>query len=112
MIKENTEWLARQNDKEYSLQIDKFRKEKKMISATIKQLESLMKLQDELDVKALSSETNKFASDKNKQERFNTWLKNLRKDIYLDQAVRVMNDMVNQQNLVLGKQKEQPKKAF
>jgi len=34
----------------------------------------------------------------------------LRKDIYLDQAVKVMNDMVNQQNLVLGKQKEEEKK--
>jgi carboxyl-terminal processing protease len=110
MIKESTEWLAKQNDKDYSLQIDKYRKERKMISATIKQLENLMKLQDELDVKALTNETNKFANDKNKQDRFNTWLKNLRKDIYLDQAVRVMNDMVNQQNLVLGKQKEEEKK--
>ena len=113
LIKENTDWLAKQNDKDYSLQLDKYRKERKMISATIKQLESLMKLQDELDVKALSTELNKWSNDKNKQERFNNWLKNLRKDIYLDQAVKVMNDMVNQQNLVQGKPTvEEKKKAF
>ncbi|TMI63610.1 MAG: tail-specific protease [Bacteroidetes bacterium] len=113
LIKENTDWLAKQNDKDYSLQLDKYRKERKMISATIKQLESLMKLEDELDVKALSSEVNKWSNDKSKQDRFNNWLKNLRKDIYLDQAVKVVNDMVNQQNLVQGKPTvEEKKKAF
>jgi carboxyl-terminal processing protease len=113
LIKENTDWLAKQNDKDYSLQLDKYRKERKMISATIRQVENLMKLQDELDVKALSSEVNKWSNDKTKQDRFNNWLKNLRKDIYLDQAVKVMNDMVNQQNLVQGKTPaDEKKKAF
>ena len=48
----------------------------------------------------LPNETNRWADDKNKQERFNQWLKSLQKDIYLDQAVKVVNDMINQQNLV------------
>jgi len=114
LIKENSEWLAKQNDKDYSLNIATYRKERKMISATIKQMESLMKLQGaELDVQALSSETNKYGEDKNKQERFNNWLKSLRKDIYLDQAVKVVNDMVKQEVLVKGKPPvEEKKKAF
>jgi carboxyl-terminal processing protease len=112
LIKDNTDWLAKQNDKEYSLQIDKYRKEQKMVRSTIKQLESLMKLHDELNVSALSNETNRWADDKNKQERFNQWLKGLQKDIYLDQAVKVMNDMIGQQNLAKGKLTEEPKKAF
>jgi carboxyl-terminal processing protease len=114
LIKENSEWLAKQNDKDYSLNIATYRKERKMISATIRQMESLMKLQGaELDVQALTSETNKYAEDKNKQERFNNWLKSLRKDIYLDQAVKVVNDMVKQEVLVKGKPPvEEKKKAF
>jgi len=36
----------------------------------------------------------------------------LQKDIYLDQAMKVMNDMINQQNLVKIKGNEEPKKAF
>jgi len=112
LIHESTEWLAQQNDKEYSLQIDKYRKEQKMIRTTIKQLESLMKLGGELNVSSLSSETNRWAEDKNKQERFNPWLKGLRKDIYLNQAIKVMNDMIGQQNLVKSKSAEDPKKAF
>jgi carboxyl-terminal processing protease len=113
LIKENTEWLAQQNDKQYSLQLDKYRKEQKMVRSTIRQMESLMKLGNDLDVSALSSETNRWAEDKTKQERFNQWLKGLRKDIYLDQAVKVIGDMISQQNIAKTKPAtEEPKKGF
>ena len=111
-IKENTEWLSKQNDKQYSLQIDTYRKEQTMIRSTVKQLETLLKLSGEIDVTALTNETNRWENDKNKQDRFNQWIKSLQKDIYLDQAVKVMNDMIGQQNLVKGKTEEEKKKAF
>jgi carboxyl-terminal processing protease len=111
-IKESTEWLSKQNDKQYSLQIDKYRKDQAALRATIKQLESLLKLEGQLDVSALPNETNKWENDKAKQDRFNQWIKGLQKDIYLDQAVKVMNDMISQQNLVKGKATDEPKKAF
>ena len=112
LIKENTDWLAKQNDKTYSLQLDKYRKEQKMIRSTFSQIDSLTKLKDELTVRALAGEENRWAEDKNKQERFNQWLKSLSKDIYLDQTVKVVNDIINQQNLVKNKALEEPKKAF
>jgi carboxyl-terminal processing protease len=112
LIKENTEWLGKQNDKQYSLQLDKYRKEQKAIRATFTQNESLIKLKDEINVTALPAEENKWANDQNKQDRFNQWLKALRKDIYLDQAVKVVDDMIAQQNLVKGKTTEDPKKVF
>ena len=111
-IRESTEWLSKQNDKEYSLQIDKYRKEQAAIRSTIKQMEGLLKLSGQLDVSALPGETNRWENDKNKQERFVQWLKTLQKDIYLDQAVKVVNDMISQQNLVKGKTEEPAKKAF
>ena len=62
---------------------------------------------------ALSNENNRWPDDKNKQERFNQWLKSLQKDIYLDQAVKVVNDMIHQQNLAKAKPgTEESKKAF
>ncbi|MGK2863119.1 MAG: carboxy terminal-processing peptidase [Chitinophagaceae bacterium] len=113
LIKENTQWLANQNNKQYSLQIDKYRKEQKMVKATFAQNESLMKLKNEINVTALPEEVNRWAGDKVKQDRFNQWLKNLGRDIYLDQAVKVVNDVINQQNLVKAKiVEETPKKAF
>ncbi len=113
LIKENTEWLAKQNERIYSLQIDSFRKQQKMIRATFAQMESLLKLKDELLVTPVTGEENKWANDKNKQDRFNQWLKNLRRDIYLDQAVKVVDDIISQQNLVKTKQPgDEVKKAF
>jgi len=111
-IKESTEWLSKQNDKQYTLQIDKYRKEQAAIRSTIKQLEGLLKLTGTLDVTALPGETNRWENDKNKQERFNNWLTSLQKDIYLDQAVKVMNDMISQQNMAKSKTEEPAKKAF
>ena len=112
LIKENTEWLSRQNDKEYSLQIDKYKTEQIKLRSTIKQLESLLKLKGEMNVAALPAEKNRWAEDKAKQDRFNQWLKGLQKDIYLDQAIKVMNDMIGLQNVAKGKTEEPVKKAF
>lgn len=114
LIKENTEWLAKQNDKTYSLQIDKYRKNQKMIRDTFAQMDTLLKLKDELTVAPLKGEENKWAEDKNKQDRFNLWLKSLRKDIYLDQAVKVVDDIIKQQNIAKANAgtEEVKKKAF
>jgi carboxyl-terminal processing protease len=109
-IKENSEWLEKQNNRDHSLKLDKYRQEQKAIQATVKQNETLEKLKDSLDVSFLPKEVNQYANDKAKQERFDNWLKGLRKDIYLDQAVKVMNDMIGQRNLALAN--KQPAKAF
>ncbi len=109
LIRESSEWLSKQNE-EYSLQIDKYQANQKKVRTTIKQMESLLKLNGELDVAALPNETNRWANDKSKQDRFTQWLKGLQKDIYLDQTVKVMNDMINQQNLVKAKTVEAPVK--
>jgi carboxyl-terminal processing protease len=114
LIKEASEWLSKQNDKQYSLQIDKYKKDQAAVRATIKQLETLLKLKGQNDVSAIPGDTDKWVNDKAKIDRFSQWLKNLEKDIYLDQAVKVMNDMIIQQNIAKGKEqeKEPVKKPF
>jgi len=111
IIKENTEWLAKQNDKEYSLNLVKYRNEQKSVLATIKQTESLKKLSEDLNITPLPQDANKFGSDSTKQQRFNQWVKNLRRDIYIDQASKISIDMVTQSNIA-GRKVDVPKKAF
>ena len=113
LIKESSEWLSKQNDKQYSLQIDKYRNDQKSVRTTIKQLETLLKLKDSLNVSPLSGEENRYDNDKSKKDRFAQWIKGLQEDIYLDQAIKVMNDMIGQQNLAKAKGTEEPvKKGF
>ena len=111
LIKENTEWLAKQNDREYPLNFEKYQKEQKAIRTTVRQIEALKKLENEMDVTSLPQDANRFTYDKGKQDRFDQWIKNLRKDIYIDQAAKVTADMVQQKNLVQGKPDE-VKKPF
>ena len=111
-IKESTQWLAQQNDKEYSLQLGKYKAEQSKLRQTYKLLDSLGKLNGQLNVAALPGEENRYANDKVKQERFDQWLKALQKDIYLDQTVKVMGDMIGQYNLAKSKTEEPAKKAF
>ncbi|MEO6915759.1 MAG: carboxy terminal-processing peptidase, partial [Chitinophagaceae bacterium] len=93
-IKANTEWLDKQNDKMYSLNIDKYRQERKLIGNAYKQMDSLGGIEKPFLVRALTGEENKYANDKNKADRLNAWMKALSKDIYLNEAMNVMNDMV------------------
>ncbi|WP_332734722.1 carboxy terminal-processing peptidase [Flavihumibacter sp.] len=104
LIKTNTDWLAAQNDKVYSLNLQKFRENKQKISSTVKQLETLNKLSKELTVDDLPGALDRFSSDADKLERYKNWKKNLRNDIYLDETINAVNDMIFQKNLAFGKE--------
>jgi carboxyl-terminal processing protease len=110
-IKENAEWLSKQNDKEYPLQLSQFKKEQTLAKARVKEIDSLLNLNSELKISYLPQDAAKHALDKGKEERYNFWLKGRSKDIYLDQAVKVIADVQNQRNLAKGKQ-QTPVKSF
>lgn len=102
LIHTNAEWLTKQsNEKVVPLSLKKFQEDEKKIKATLKQIESLSKQSHELDAEAMVEDLKKYESDPNKLERFKQWVKSLRtNDIYLNEAVNVVNDMIVQKNLV------------
>jgi carboxyl-terminal processing protease len=102
-IKQSSEWLSKQRDKEYPLNIVQFRKEQASIKVTAKALDSLLVQNKELNISYLPEDAARHALDKGKQERYNLWLKGRSKDIYLDQAVKVIGDVQKQQNLAKGR---------
>jgi len=111
-IKKNTEALARRTEKEYTLQIDKYRQEQKEFRALAKQTDSLIKANNELQIAYLPEDKQRMAEDKTKEERYNQWLKDRSRDIYLDQAVRVIGDIRNQQALARTQKEGTPVKTF
>lgn len=102
LIKNNAEWLARQNDKRYPLLLEKYKEEQRLIKATVKQVETLLNLQNGgIDISFLNEDEEKIGKmDKDKAERYRGWLKALKKDIYLDQTINILKDMVTQVNTV------------
>lgn len=106
-IKQKSVVIAKQNEKEYSLQSDKFRQDQKQMRETMKQIEKLVKLEKPMDVAFLKQDEGKYYSaDKDKTERYKQWLGNLGKDRYVDQAVKVIND------ITASKQKLAPSKPL
>ncbi len=99
-IKESTSWLAKINDKEYSLNMEKYRAEQKQIKATIKKVEEINKTAPALELALIPNDEKKLSADNDKLERRKQWIKNLSKDIYLGESVNVMNDMIREIALV------------
>lgn len=104
-IRTNAQWLSEQNDKMYTLNLKKYQDQQKQIREKVKQIDSLNKTPDEVDVLALAEDLKKLEADQGKSERFKQWIKNLRSDIYLDESVKVINDMIVQDNLVYNARK-------
>lgn len=104
LIKQETELLAKQDDKEYPLEIGQFRKDQRITRDAVKKIEKLVKLDQSMQVSFLQQDQSRYVSaDKDKTERYKQWLTNIGKDVYVDEAVKVINDMVTQQNLAKGK---------
>jgi carboxyl-terminal processing protease len=103
LIRSDAEWLNKENDKVFPLNLDKYREEQKQIKATIKQIETLTKLPADMNVLSLPQDAGKYDGDKDKAERFQQWLKSLKTNIYLGEAVNVVGDMVAQKNMVYNK---------
>jgi carboxyl-terminal processing protease len=112
LIKEKTDLLAKEDDKEYPLQLDRFKQEQKVTRQAVKQIEQLIKITKPMDVSYLPQDKDRyFSADKDKTQRYQQWLTNLGKDVYVDQAVKVIHDMVSQQNLAKANQNA-PAKTF
>jgi carboxyl-terminal processing protease len=105
VIQQNAKWMADRNDKEYSLNLKKYQEESKQIRSAVKQIESVSKATREMDMAALEEDLKKLSYDQGKLERYKQWVKSLRTDIYLTEAVQVLNDMVDQKNLVYNTKK-------
>lgn len=104
LIRKETDLLAKQDDKEYPLQIDQFKKEQKVTRDAVKEIEKLVKMDKAMQVSFLEQDKQRYVSaDKDKTERYKLWLNNVSKDVYVNQAVKVLDDMVNQYNLAKAK---------
>ena len=95
LIKNNAQWLSKQNDKTYSLNLIKYKQEQKTLRSTVKQNDSLAKLSYDMPFDGLKADDYKYNNvDKDKGDRYKAWLKNLKTDIYVNEASNVIKDMI------------------
>jgi carboxyl-terminal processing protease len=82
----------------------KYRAEQKEIKAAIKKIDEVNKsMPQELNLSLLPNDEKKLAADNDKLERRKQWMKSLSKDIYLDESVKVVDDMIKQTAIAKAK---------
>jgi carboxyl-terminal processing protease len=109
-LKQKIEWINKQNDKEFPLNLNQYKEEQKELKSAYKDLDSLYKLKNEMKVNNIEADVPKFTADKEKTEKNKRFLNGLKSDIYLEEAVKVTNNMIYQNNLALNNLKSEADK--
>lgn len=95
LIEENAKVLKAERDNQvYSLNLTKYREEVARDKATNKKFEVLANYKSRLSFQPLSEDQNSWGGDTVKVAKSKNWIKDLQKDVYLEEAVNVMNDLL------------------
>ncbi|RRQ50511.1 tail-specific protease [Maribacter algicola] len=105
LIEENAKWLkSEQDETEISLNYNTYKEEKEKDKEQSNYFKSLMDYDSKLTFKSLKYEQELFAQDSVLREKRDRWHKSLAKDVYVEEAVNVLEDlkMNNLKNLKLA----------
>lgn len=99
LLQNNLQWLAKNADLPVSLDIVKYRDRQKQVISTVNQNNSLLRSKEEINVAAMEADKDKFYNnpDKQKGDRYQAWLKSLRSDMYINESVSIVSDLVHAQ---------------
>ena len=94
LIDENAKWLdARNKENVYSLNIDKFKAEQKSLEEKNKKYKSIVDYKNAFDFKSLPYEVESMNNDAVLKEKRDRWHESLSKDIYIEEAIHILNDL-------------------
>ena len=100
-MRDKIDSIDKESERAYSLNLIKYQVAQKQLKARYKQLEELLKLPVQLNVKNVEQDLDKLTADKSKTEKNNRFLNTLKGDIYIDEAVKITNKMITQSNIAL-----------
>ena len=96
LIKENTQWLSKNMDSPVELSLEKYKQTQSLIHSTNAQISKLSKLPAEMNIEVSRFDKDKFYNnpDKGKGERYQRWLKDIKSDLYINQTMKIVSDMI------------------
>ncbi|MGL2962269.1 carboxy terminal-processing peptidase [Flavobacterium sp. RSB2_4_14] len=94
LIDENAKWLDERNKENvYSLNIDKFKAEQKALEEKSKKYKSIVDYKNAFEFKSLPYEIESMNNDTVLKEKRDRWHESLSKDIYIEEAIHILNDL-------------------
>jgi carboxyl-terminal processing protease len=99
LIDENAKWLDERNKENvYSLNIEKFKAEQKALEDKSKKYKSIVDYKNLFEFKSLPYESEAMAKDPVLKEKRDRWHESLSKDIYIEEAIHILNDLQAENN--------------
>ena len=107
-VKQNSALLAQKTDAPKSLKLDVYKAEQKLVKTTVTATNNVLKLKDELDIKVMKEDEEKFFSnpDKPKGERYQAWLKQIKADLYIKETAKILNEIIISNSIVKNSNQE------
>jgi len=101
LIKQNTDWLAKNIEAPVNLNLKKYKENQSILRTTDSQLNKLTKLPLPMNIEVAKADMDKFYHnpDKAKGERYQAWLKGQKSDLYINQTVKILSDIINAANV-------------
>ncbi len=94
LIDENAKWIKKQQEeKVYPLNIDEYQKNVEQDEELMKRFRELSEYQTDLSFTSLPYEKNLMAKDSTLKEKRERWHANLSKDVYIEEAIHVLEDL-------------------
>ncbi len=94
LIEENAKWIdERSKENTYSLEIDKFKAEQTKIEETAKKYKSISDYNNSLNFLSLPYEVDAMKTDVALKEKRDRWHESLSKDIYVEEAIKILDDL-------------------
>ena len=99
-IKTDVDWLAGNVDKDYPLNITAFKKDQEKLRSIYSSIDSLYKLATPLKVINLNSDLASVKKTVENTNRNTDFIKRVSRDIYVDESVKILNNMISRSNTV------------
>ncbi len=113
LIDENAKWIFERKDvNDFSLNLKKFKHELDEADLKLKQFKAITDYKNNLDFKSLPYEEMIFEKDTILKEKRVRWHEEMQKDVYMDEALNVLDDLnvlYSSQKMVLTKKKKDNK---
>ena len=99
LIDDNAKWLDERNkENNYSLNIDKFKAEQKALDEKNKKYKPIVDYKNAFVFKSLPYEVDEMSKDSVLKEKRDRWHESLSKDIYIEEAIHILNDLQSENN--------------
>ncbi len=97
LIDENAKWLSKRKDEStYSLNINEFKKEQSTLETEANKFKAINEYKDNLVFSSLPYEDALIQKDSVLKEKRDRWHESLSKDVYVEEALNVLNDLQKQ----------------